>query len=1112
MPMISTWQRTILTALLLAAGALGTTRGSDDLAAAACPAPPAPGACADELAVIGGPAVVDPDQGFLHVTTPLIDPLLLLEAPDGTGRRLYALHPTADRIRVFDVERGLARVADIPVCSRPSSLASGSDRGELYVSCHGSHAVGVVDVATNRMVALIQRRDLEDRPLLQEPMGIAVHGDRLYVASSQNNRLAIVDRTGRRVLRFLEIPGQDPRALALSPDGRFLVVANFMAGNRTEPVMNFNASVLDPETPQGAVCGPLLADPAALAVALEEDPAFMDTTHPQYPTIAECYFFAHTFGTTTTIGIQPARSDHDLVVIDLSTERVVFSTDELGVDLGSLNYDVSFAGDGDRLFLASTLARNFLNTEFGNRPLLNRVSLLELADDGTLSLVGVRDLDASLLDADGNGASIAATPHAIAEAGEQLLLAAAGSDRIVLVDGNGDLQGSLPTGAAPKGVLSDGTRAWVHDSADGTVREIDLDQGMTTHVAGLGPSPLSPTRRAGRALFESARFASNRSFACASCHPDGHLDGLVWQLNDNDGLRTTMTLREITETDPYHWDGSKCNLVQILDDGVRDLFGNPDGLSGCETQAMIEFIDGLVRPQSPFRRPDDRMTASARLGGAMLHRARFKDRQDHPAVCTFAVADPTVESAYLDAVGDPGKKLFDFNGGGGPVPNTLVAESCSVANCHVAPHTESKGFRNGDPDDGLIDGFQAVSTLGMWDRMVSMHDARTTRTRFVQAMKANRVYHGAKEGIGDHYTGELAARSFTDTHFRHVEYNFDDDESTHAFPLTDALTRFLMEEEELQSGAVGLTVVLGRNGPANDGDARLLEILIDSANQGKIALRGVGSVAGTLSSLTWTAGAQQFVDGDGLSLTLPQLTGALTASDSVVFYGAPLPGVENAPRPKLRALSRTSSPVLCSEAPDEYPAAVSAGATDSLLVLDTIEAVEGTRVLIDGQVVGDPLTDGADEFRWTLPAAPASETILALQLLSPEGLLSNSLPLPVVGEVVPAEEPRDLRVGADPLTTYHWSDQFGETGPGTRYDVFRGFLGDLRDDGLAAGQCISPQGWSQARLADPSSPPPGWGYYYVVRAQNQVNVSSWGFAERDAQHDQSPTACTTLFP
>ena len=310
-----------------------------------------PDDCVDQLGPIGEPPTPAPDEGFRNIMSPVVDPLLLLESSNSANGRLFVLNPLANRVRVIDPQNDLAVVADIPVCYRPAALAQNADGSEVLVACHASDAVGVIDTATNLMVAEIQDRDTEGLPQLQEPMAMAVAGNLAYVASSQNHRVAVIDLSSREVLSYIDVPGEDPRSLTVTPNGEFLIVANFLAGNRTEVDMALNTHIFDPVNGvAGPVCAPLMEGTGANIID-EGHEDFMDTSHPSYPVLAECYLFAHTFGTTTEIVLNPARPDHDLVVIRLSDQQIVFTTDSLPVDLGTLNYGVRFEAAGDRVYL-----------------------------------------------------------------------------------------------------------------------------------------------------------------------------------------------------------------------------------------------------------------------------------------------------------------------------------------------------------------------------------------------------------------------------------------------------------------------------------------------------------------------------------------------------------------------------------------------------------------------------------------------------------------------------------------------------------------------------------------------------------------------------------------
>ncbi|MFQ5768807.1 MAG: hypothetical protein ACE5ID_12610, partial [Acidobacteriota bacterium] len=534
-----------------------------------------------------------------------------------------------------------------------------------------------------------------------------------------------------------------------------------------------------------------------------------------------------------------------------------------------------------------------------------------------------------------------------------------------------------------------------------------------------------------------------QTFACASCHPEGHTDGLVWKLDAADGLRATMTVQEISETDPYHWDGSKCNFKKILQDGINFLMLNPAGPTDCEIKTMSDWMTHLVRPHSPFRPLDDSLTDEARVGLMDMHRGRFKDTGNVARLCNGRPEDPATEQKLLARMGDPFGAIFHFDGGGGPIPASLVSESCSNANCHVTPHWESDGFRQGNPDLGLIDGFQAVSNAGAWDRLDIMHDARPGRERYLFALDRYRLFSGAKPvRIADNYSGVFSTHGFNDQFFRHPEYNFDGDPATHAFVLTDAMSRFSQEEEELQTGAVGLTVVLDAV-DQNDLEVNdILSRLITAASEGKIVLHGRGVLAGADETLTWDVPSGSFSLASGGSLLLQEVKNILEPGDAVAFRGDLLPDQESLPHPKLIQVTRSGSPILCDEGYMDYLASVQIGESQVQFLLQGIDITAGSSVLLDGQVSGAKLAGPGPDFLWTLPVAGGTPTIRSIQVMNPVGLQSNSVPLPVVAPVVAAVEPMVLNAVL-PAGEFTWPAQFGITGPGTRFDVFRGSASDL---------------------------------------------------------------------
>ena len=113
----------------------------------------------------------------------------------------------------------------------PYACVLDEERGRLYVSLWAQSAVLVLDASTGTEIA---RWSVGPHP---NEMVLARDG-RLYVAEANHNTVSVIDVVAGRVLERLSAslypdapPGSMPNALALSPDGELLFVANATNNN-----------------------------------------------------------------------------------------------------------------------------------------------------------------------------------------------------------------------------------------------------------------------------------------------------------------------------------------------------------------------------------------------------------------------------------------------------------------------------------------------------------------------------------------------------------------------------------------------------------------------------------------------------------------------------------------------------------------------------------------------------------------------------------------------------------------------------------------------------------------------------------------------------------------
>ena len=87
----------------------------------------------------------------------------------------------------------------------------------------------------------------------------------------------------------------------------------------------------------------------------------------------------------------------------------------------------------------------------------------------------------------------------------------------------------ITTKDCPRGILvmPDGKTAFVASSLDDSLTVIDVPQLKAVERIDLGGPKEITQIRFGERLFHSAKVSFRRQLSCHSCHPDGHVDGVL---------------------------------------------------------------------------------------------------------------------------------------------------------------------------------------------------------------------------------------------------------------------------------------------------------------------------------------------------------------------------------------------------------------------------------------------------------------------------------------------------------------------------------------------------------------------------------------------------------
>lgn len=199
------------------------------------------------------------------------------------------------------------------------------------------------------------------------------------------------------------------------------------------------------------------------------------------------------------------------------------------------------------------------------------------------------------------------------------------------------------TGPLSIGFTLDGSKAYVLNSIDFTVSEIDLtplaalvsqtqlggplaeiDPLYLKHskAASYGADPLDAAGQLGRRVFHNAlnsRISVANRFVCATCHLEGTEDKNVWFVAE--GPRQTPALAgRLADTAPYNWLGGKFTLHDNFVATTARMGGS--GLLASELAGLEAFVlQGLKAPPNPNLKPEG-LTAQQKAGKKL-----FEDEQ-----------------------------------------------------------------------------------------------------------------------------------------------------------------------------------------------------------------------------------------------------------------------------------------------------------------------------------------------------------------------------------------------------------------------------------------------------------------------------------------------------
>jgi len=496
------------------------------------------------------------------------------------GKRLFVSDYTYGAVVVLDADSG-KKLAEWPVKGRPSGLALSADGEKLFV----------VDEGANELVAL---RTKDGKPAERVTVGlrptslcVVPQAHRLFVCNTASDDVSVIDTgSGKEIKRLAAV--REPIAAAATPDAKTLVVANALPVGSTDDAdlgVDIGFYDIDSLAPKGSVKLPL-GSTNARSVVISKDGkwAYVDHTLARFnvpPTQLERGWM-----NTSAVSII------SLAEPKLLTTFLVDELDEGGADPN----DMILSPDGQRLLIS-----------LGG---IHQVCTIDIAKLHEL-------LDGKI-------------PEDLAKRnesdyGSQNVWSEIGKDRAgVLAKLQDDLTALYQAGVrrrwasggnGPRGLAmsADSTRLFVANYYGGQVAAVD-GRGKAVWKTAVGQQPPETQERRGDRLFHDAGICFQHWQSCSTCHPNGRMDALRWDLQ-NDGMGNPKKTRSLVfagKQKPVMAMGVRADMAAASAAGVKFILFAviPDE----DQQALNAYILSLRPEASPYEDAKGHISASAQRG------------------------------------------------------------------------------------------------------------------------------------------------------------------------------------------------------------------------------------------------------------------------------------------------------------------------------------------------------------------------------------------------------------------------------------------------------------------------------------------------------------------
>ncbi len=642
-------------------------------------------------------------KSFITFESGLVRPLAL--SPDGT--KLFAVNTPDATLEIFDVSvGGITKSASVPVGMEPVAVAA-RNNSEVWVVNHLSDSISIVDVTGEPRVTRTLLTGDEPRDIVfagasgnRAFITTAHRGQNSPFPLSEFNTpgagradVWVFDATnltatlGGTPIKIVTLFTDKPRALAASADGSEVYVGAFHSGNKTASILeaavcNTSGANIAAEITQGSCTlpfSPPLSSPGGVPIPHHNHEG---DTRPEVGIIVKqnrdggiTGQWQDELGRDWSSLVNFSLPDLDVFLLDADAATpagITVTQDWSGV--GTTIFNLAINPVSGKVYVSNTESQNHVRFEGpgifaagfkpGGEPATVRGNLgqsrITILDGATVT---PRHLNTHIDYTDdpqpaGVEEDSLATPlnMAVTPDGLTLYVSAFGSGEIGVFSTAQLEAGSFTpddashidlSGGGPSGLVINGDHLYTLTRFNNSVVVIDRTLGGVGQeiqsVSLHNPEPQVVVE--GRPfLYDAKLTGSNGEASCSSCHIEGDMDDLAWNLGNPDddsvangnpfevgsggpfhpmkGPMTTQSLRGLVFAGPQHWRGDRQGNANAAFNAFNVAFpglvGRDEGeFSTLDMQKFTDFVLEMTYPPNPIRNLDNSLRVNEAQGAAL---------------------------------------------------------------------------------------------------------------------------------------------------------------------------------------------------------------------------------------------------------------------------------------------------------------------------------------------------------------------------------------------------------------------------------------------------------------------------------------------------------------